>query len=678
MPTLECKSVISRVTVYARGAVVTRRLELPPLPAEACTLKLSGLSPYAQTGGMRTQADGERQIVGLTSRLVHTTPHAPIESEPLANLRRELTRIEALAERARWRRDRLSELALASAVLTKKTDTNVAGRIGDALAVSALLFDLTSKLDAEIAALDQRMEQAQHAIEAAELALAQSGEAVRTVREVEITLGPGPAHLRALEISYALPAARWWPAYSVRISEAGRRAEFGLEAFVAQSTLEDWSDVSLTLCTADMAQDIRLPELASLRLGRAQPPKRRGYRPPPEGLDALFAGFDAVGGVSDESRAVGALRARSAPADKMKKLAGKRDAEFERRQREEEGASADESVEVAEYQAMPATVAMAMEPPAPPRGAPQNAPMKDLDDGILSAKSGAFGGGGAAYTPPPPPPQDTSEDWLDFDSLTLPDVTDRWRRGKLTLAPAQGLDFGAVAELESVHAHAIARDVRQTRGLFDHQFSAEGKAEIPSNGRAHRVFLLARECACAMRFTCVACEDDRVFRQAELQNPLQAPLLPGPVDVFVEGALLTTTELGATDRGGSLRVGLGVEERLRVVRNVRASEESKGMLGGSTAVHHKVSVEVTSSLPAEVSVDVIERLPVSTDKEILVAIDKAEPRPQDYDQKARGQIVRGGKLFVLALKPGTKAALNFEYTITLPAGSELVGGNRRE
>lgn len=678
MPTLECKSVISRVTVYARGAVVTRRLELPPLPAEACTLKLSGLSPYAQTGGMRTQADGERQIVGLTSRLVHTTPHAPIESEPLANLRRELTRIEALAERARWRRDRLSELALASAVLTKKTDTNVAGRIGDALAVSALLFDLTSKLDAETAALNQRQEQAQHAIEAAELAQAQSGEAARTVREVEITLGPGPAHLRALEISYALPAARWWPAYSVRISEAGRRAEFGLEAFVAQSTLEDWSDVSLTLCTADMAQDIRLPELASLRLGRAQPPKRRGYRPPPEGLDALFAGFDAVGGVSDESRAVGALRARSAPADKMKKLAGKRDAEFERRQREEEGASADESVEVAAYQAMPATVAMAMEPPAPPRGAPQNAPMKDLDDGMLSAKSGAFGGGGAAYAPPPPQAPDTSEDWLDFDSLTLPAVTDRWRRGKLTPTPAQSLDYGAVSELESVQAHAIARDVRQTRGLFDHQFSAEGKAEIPSNGRAHRVFLLARECACAMRFTCVACEDDRVFRQAELQNPLQAPLLPGPVDVFVEGALLTTTELGATDRGGSLRVGLGVEERLRVVRNVRASEESKGMLGGSTAVHHKISVEVTSSLPAEVSVDVIERLPVSADKEIQVAIDKAEPRPQDYDQKARGQIVRGGKLFVLALKPGAKAALNFEYTITLPAGSELVGGNRRE
>lgn len=181
-----------------------------------------------------------------------------------------------------------------------------------------------------------------------------------------------------------------------------------------------------------------------------------------------------------------------------------------------------------------------------------------------------------------------------------------------------------------------------------------------------------------MRFTCVACEDDRVFREIELLNPLKAPLLPGPVDVFVEGALLTTTALAATDRGGKLRVGLGVEERLRVARNVRATEESKGMLGQSRAIRHKVSTEVASSLPAEVQVEVIERVPVTTDKEITVTVDKAEPRPEDYDQKARGPVVKGGKLFRLTVKAGGSAAAVLEYTITLPASSELLGGNRRE
>ncbi len=691
MPTLDCQSVITRVTVYARGAVVTRRLELPPLPAEACTLRLAGLSPLAQTGSLRTQADGERLIVGLTSRLVQAASTSRPEPASLGRLRTEHARVQTQHERATLRRDHLAEITLTSAILTKKSDTNVAGRMGDALAISALLFELTRKLDEEIAALAARMAEYEKAIEAAELAATQGEQpASGPTREVEISLGPGPAHLRALEISYAVPAARWWPAYSARIYDSGKRAEFGLEAFVAQQSLEDWNAVALTLCTADMAQDIRLPELPSLRLGRAQPPKKRGFRPPPEGLDALFAGFDAAGGVPDVGMLAGKIELpKSAPADKMKK----RDAEYERAMPEEAGATVEDVTR--QYQAMAPVRAKAMEPPAPPRGMPmpQNmpapttvaasgrlrsgAPAKDLDDGL------AFGGGGAPgadiRAEPMPAPPDVSEDWLDFDSLILPEVSDRWRRGKLTGAGALGYDVsGAVHAVEYAHAHAVARDVRQSRGLFDHQFSAEGKAEIPSNGRATRVFLLSREAACAMRFTCVACEDDRVFREAELTNPLNAPLLPGPVDVFVEGALLTTSELAMTDRGGKVRVGLGVEERLRVVRNVRASEESKGMLGGSTAVHHFVSVEVTSSLPGEVSVDVIERLPVTEDKEITVTIDKADPRPEPYDQKARGSAVKGGKLFKLAVKAGAKAAVSFDYTITLPAGSELLGGNRRE
>lgn len=296
MTTIECQSAITRVTVYARGAVVTRRIDLPPLPADACTLKLAGISPWAATGSMRVTADGERPIVGLTSRFVSATQAPAVEPPQLAGLRREQERLEALHERATSRRDRLSELELTSAIVKEKIDTSFASRVSDALAVSALLLELTCKLDDEIAALEKRQDEVATAIEEAAQAAALTGAAPKDTREVEISLGPGPTHLRALELSYAVAGARWWPAYSLRITESGKRAELGLEAFVAQCSLEDWNGVALTLCTADMIQDIRLPELASLRLGRAQPPKRRGWRAPPEGLEAMFAGYDAAGG----------------------------------------------------------------------------------------------------------------------------------------------------------------------------------------------------------------------------------------------------------------------------------------------------------------------------------------------------------------------------------------------
>src|SRR5262249_54482445 len=82
------------------------------------------------------------------------------------------------------------------------------------------------------------------------------------------------------------------PIYTLRISEGGRKATWLIEALCAQRSEEDWQNVRLGLSTADLIYDVRLPELPSLRLGRAQPPPRRGYRPAPEGLERLFRGYD--------------------------------------------------------------------------------------------------------------------------------------------------------------------------------------------------------------------------------------------------------------------------------------------------------------------------------------------------------------------------------------------------
>src|SRR5262249_35906806 len=106
-----------------------------------------------------------------------------------------------------------------------------------------------------------------------------------------LRLGPGGA-VESLTLSYQVPAARWWPVYTLRLWDGGSRAEWWLEALVAQRTGEDWRDVKLALSTADLIHDARLPELPSLRLGRKQPPAKKAYRPAPEGLDQMFAAYD--------------------------------------------------------------------------------------------------------------------------------------------------------------------------------------------------------------------------------------------------------------------------------------------------------------------------------------------------------------------------------------------------
>src|SRR6185295_19093357 len=89
--------------------------------------------------------------------------------------------------------------------------------------------------------------------------------------------------------------ARWAPSYALRLERGMGSGVLTLRASIAQASGEDWAGVKLSLSTAALDRRTALPELKSLRIGRAQPPPQRsGWREPPPGLDELFAGFDAA------------------------------------------------------------------------------------------------------------------------------------------------------------------------------------------------------------------------------------------------------------------------------------------------------------------------------------------------------------------------------------------------
>ena len=222
------------------------------------------------------------------------------------------------------------------------------------------------------------------------------------------------------------------------------------------------------------------------------------------------------------------------------------------------------------------------------------------------------------------------------------------------------------------------RDPRESRGRFDHRYEAEGLQEVQSDGQAHRLVLQGAEGAPALSFVTVPREAKEVYRQAELQNPIAGPLLAGPVDVYMDGSLLTSTQLERVDRGGTLLIGMGIEERLRVARNARVEEESAGMLGGSTAVTHTVTIELSSALGRPVAVSVIDRVPVSTEKGVEIRRTAARPEPAIYKQEERGAPVSGGLRWVINLAAGERAQVEYQYRVTFPAKAEVVGGNRRE
>jgi hypothetical protein len=688
---------VERVIVHARGALITRRIELPPdVPTGAVELVVGGVTVQAVPGSLRAQVTGGRAVTSVRARLVlpeHPTSLGDVTAR-VRDLELEAESVARELTQVAWERDALARVAPDPGIARRWSRDSVEARIADARAIEGVLDGALARLDERKLELAQRLEDVRRTLDEARLRAATASTAERAGNAlplVEIVVRLDAATdggLEGLSVSYSIDAARWWPAYTARLSDNASRAEIGLDAFVAQCSGEDWSRAKLALSTADLVHDARLPELRSLRMGRAQPSTKRGYRLPPEGLDAMFGALD---------RATRSL----APTPMVDMLSADEEAEEITGADGAVYASLDEAAAAAPTAgfgsvgaAMPMRSKSAIAVAGPmPKGAPSSmaapAPMQQSRSRSeeMPKKRASMPGGGGGGAPPMEPAQEIvtaiepADAWLDFDSLKLTEATST---GRGLLARATWGDRAthvarARAAIEAVaKPHVFAADPVDERGQFDHAYEAAGLVDIPSNAHAHRVSLGAATAACALRFVTVPREAEEVYREAEVESPFKTPLLGGPVDLFVDGALVTTSRLRKVDRGGRIQLGLGVEDRLRIARNARVDEASAGLLGGSTAIEHHVTFEVVSSLGAPTTVDVLDRVPITDDDDIDVRLLYARPEPRALTQEELGAPLRRGIAFRLNVPAAGRARAELGYKITLPAKNELIGGNRRE
>lgn len=303
----------------------------------------------------------------------------------------------------------------------------------------------------------------------------------------------------------------------------------------------------------------------------------------------------------------------------------------------------------------------------------------------MSVPMASYGGGGPPGSPPPPPEpepsveEDPSEGWLDFDRLRMagPGAAGRGRLFVPHDASRDALE-GSADAIEVVAPGATVLDPRAARGHYDYRWDASARSTVPSDGLVHRVRLGSYAAKPRYRFWTIPREVAEVFREAFVDNPTPGPLLGGPVDVYVEGSLLTTAPAAHVDRGGVLRVGLGVEERLKVARNVRVEEDAAGLLGGSTEVDHHVSIELVSSLGQPATIEVYDRVPVSDEKGLEIKRVAEDPKSEVYKQEDRGRPIRGGLCWKIPLAPGGARTVKLHYRLAFSSKQEIVGGNRRD
>lgn len=545
-----------------------------------------------------------------------------------------------------------------------------------------------------------------------------------------VRLRPGSARAVRVVLEYLVPGARWAPSYAIRFDRTLQRAELAVRAVVCQRTGEDWRGVRLLLSTAHAQRWTELPELRSVRLGRAQRPARTGWRPPPADTATLYADYErAFAGALEPSPPRGEParprpqtipppasppRPRPAPGAYAGRVSEPADDDDTRPSFDEgstEPARPGSSVPVPIF---PEEQTERARPPSPPLGASMSMAEPEMARGgparrsrpRATTRTELMAAGGPPGAPPAPPAAAepaaelrAAPELLAYGSLRMPPPADS-RRGALMRADHGEMYMAVLARLQvhvavdvlAVIAHATERArqvVRQPlpprhvaprdEDGFDYAYRAEAPADIPSDGTFHTLALSQHDAPARPRYVVVPREARDVFRLVEIESPLDAPLLPGPADIYIGEDFLVTTDVRSTPPRGKLSLGLGVEQGIKVSRNTGFSEKTSGLMRGSLALRHDIRIAVANRLDRPALVEVRERTPVpavADDSDVEIAIVDVSPGWEDYEQADAP--IRGGHRWQLEVAPGAEATLAACYEVRISAKHELVGGNRRE
>jgi hypothetical protein len=744
-------STIHSVKVYRSGASVTRRFTLEatgdgalPDEVEVRPLPLALVDATARVRVVSTDADGADVLasnvrVGLTPREEREAPPSP-DVDALKAAKRELAALQLTDRLARAELGSLARVFVPDRPEGEEGKPPPPSPLAARAALEQLAWDASTERKRETRELREKLREARRKVgelqarvdEATNARQLKPGELAKTV--LARLVHDGPRAKRAeLELEYFVPGARWAPAYQCHIERDGSAAHVQLRALIAQRTGEDWRGVRVELSTASPLTFTELPEMSSIRIGRAQPPPsaRPGFRPPPQGGSALFADYDrgqqhVVGllpreppwqpprlaalnpvdldGASPPPPPPAARAPAPMPAQAMAPRVG--GARSRSRRHSDEITAEGEAVKVAEAEMMDFVEeapeeAMLDEPLS----------MDDEEDSLFEAdefeattdlvERSALRAAPAKKRARPGPPRAALEA-VSFTQLILGASDDRAWRGRLRPIEAKdtylellsrggvevGFDVMTVVRGAESEAYAIgsmrlpegAVDVGRVSGSFDFSYEADGSIDVPSDGGFHSVALGTRECEATLRYVVVPRLDSNVYREANLVNPIDAPLLAGPTEIYVGGEYVLTTRLPTVAPSGEFRLGLGVEQAIKCARNTRFSERRSGeKVVAMTELEHSIDVDLVNNLGRDVFVEVRERIPQPAgDAEVVVEEGAVEPAWEEYDQEERGHPLEGGRRWRVTVAPSTEKKLSAQYVVKIYANNELVGGNRRE
>lgn len=617
---------ITDVTVFSGQAMIQRGGVVAVAPGET-TVTLTGLPWELVDASIRVEVQGavlqHVEVAPVHERLVRKEEAATLEHD-----------VEALTAT-------LADLAARSARLTERAGLLRQMRIGprpvgpkDAPATPAVepaawlqVLDFAAagmeQHDRDLVAIEAASADANQELEVLTTRLTRlRSKSVSRYKNVHLRLRASRTGRATVRVRYQVPGPQWFPRYEVRADVAGNTVQLEAYALVRQRTGEDWHDATLTVSTADLSASAVLPIVASTRYA----PSGMQVAMPPADLEPVpittlpvqEQGQHMSGSLDMVQQNLNGLRSSLDSFGGGKKRTTKAPSQVQRRY----------------------------------------AQIRQLYQQQQQAKER---GDASQYL----------QHNEDLNAL-------------LNTLPTKGKRALAALNQESLDNRAEAQRMLRSRNLeqgltsplssavgVDYRFGSPGKARVTSDWTLTRVPLLQRSLPVAFVYEAVPSKKELFFLTATGANPLQQPLLAGPLASFVGSDFVGEGRLSTTGSGQPLVFDLGVDREIEIRRQVERTRDTAGLILKDFRYRYVVTTTVINRRQRPVSVAVTDRVPVAAeDSGVTVEAVTVTPEP---DWHTREKVRTGLLRWKLALEPGEERVMTMGYGVEHRTSRRLTG-----
>ena len=287
--------------------------------------------------------------------------------------------------------------------------------------------------------------------------------------------------------------------------------------------------------------------------------------------------------------------------------------------------------------------------------------------------------------------QTTGEDWQDA-SLTLstarpalsgfipeldpwyirplPEPHERVRSAKFAKAPADMDAMSAPLPLSAAPA-AMEAPVEEAYAVVDESgaavtYQVPGTVTVPADGAPHKVVVARIGLKPELDYVSAPRLVQAVYRRAKLANDSRYTLLAGKANLYAGEEYIGGTMLELTAPGGQIELYLGVDDRIKVERELKRRDVDKRLIGGKRRLQVGYEIEIENARPDEVRLMIQDQIPVAGHEDIKVKLENAAPRPTRQSELNLLE-------WDLTLAPDAQQTLRFDFSVEYPQDLTVLG-----